>query len=145
MGDAQTQFDLSQMYRSGQGVTQDVTEARKWLRMAAEHGHAGAQVDLGNWYSVRPRMNYAEAAKWYRKAAEQGDSTGRYWLAEYSADGRGVPQDNVMAHMWYSLTLVANPGWEVAAQKRQRLAERMTPAEIAEAENLAREWKPSSN
>ena len=37
-GNANAQYDLGMMYRNGQGVTQDYTEAFKWSRLAAAQG-----------------------------------------------------------------------------------------------------------
>ena len=42
--------------------------------------------------------------------------------------------------MWYSLA--AGNGYEIATGYRNDLAKQMTPAQIAEAQRLAREWKP---
>jgi uncharacterized protein len=56
------------------------------------------------------------------------------------AIGKGVPQDYVIAHMW--LNLAAVDGDKDAAEGRDTLAAKMTPAQIAEAQKLAREWKP---
>ena len=53
--------------------------------------------------------------------------------------GRGVPQDFVQAHMWDNLA--AAHGETRSAEARDALAQRMTPAQIAEAQKLAREWK----
>jgi TPR repeat protein len=39
------------MYRSGQGVPQDYTEAAKWYRKAAEQGDTEAQYNLGLAYT----------------------------------------------------------------------------------------------
>ncbi len=60
-------------------------------------------------------------------------------------DGWGVPQDYVQAHMWYNLAASRLPPGkdrDLAAENRDIIAERMTPAQIAEAQRLAREWKP---
>ena len=57
----------------------------------------------------------------------------------------GVSQDHVQAHMWYSLAASRLPSGEyhdTAVKNRDALAELMTPAQIAEAEKLARAWKP---
>jgi hypothetical protein len=52
-----------------------------------------------------------------------------------------VPQDYAIAHMW--LNLAAAGGAKVAAELRDAVAAKMTPSQIAEAQKLAREWKPS--
>jgi hypothetical protein len=55
-------------------------------------------------------------------------------------EGRFVPLDYVRAHIWYSLS--AAQGLRYAATGRDQIAPHMTAAQIAEAERLAREWKP---
>ena len=84
--------------------------------------------------------NYVEAAIWYRRAAERGYAPAQNSLAKLYELGWGLPQDLVQAHLWYSLT--ADSGHTVAALNRNNLAPAMTPAQIAEARRLAREWKP---
>jgi len=49
-GDAQAQFELSLLYRAGQGVPADARESLRWLRLAAHGGHAPAQSNLGAAY-----------------------------------------------------------------------------------------------
>ena len=56
------------------------------------------------------------------------------------ANGLGGSQNLVQAYMWYSLA--AGNGYEIATGYRNDLAKQMTPAQIAEAQQLAREWKP---
>ena len=75
-GNATAQYNLSTCYAKGEGVTQDIEEAVKWLRKAAEQGLAVAQCALGSCYAYGDgvTMDKGEAAKWFRKAAEQGDA-----------------------------------------------------------------------
>ena len=64
------------------------------------------------------------------------------------ANGRGVPQDYVQAHMWFNLAeFHSSPGrvHDKAAQDRDAVAKRMTPTQIAEAQKLAREWRPKGS
>jgi TPR repeat protein len=63
------------------------------------------------------------------------------------AKGEGVPQDYVQAHKWFNLAASRFPASEKenrdkAVENRDRIAAKMTPAQIAEAQKLAREWKP---
>ena len=62
----------------GRGVAEDVVEAVKWYRKAAEQNYAAAQYQLGVCYYRRGGVakDLAEAAKWYRKAAEQNHPRG---------------------------------------------------------------------
>ena len=56
--------------------------------------------------------------------------------------GRGVPQDYVQAHKWMNLAASRQTGEERqrSADRRDTLARLMTPAQLAEAQRLAREW-----
>jgi TPR repeat protein len=55
------------------------------------------------------------------------------------AQGQGVPQDLVRAYMW--LCLSATQGDENAIKNQAIAKGLMTPAQIADAQKLAREWK----
>ncbi len=43
-GDAQAQFNLGVRYRLGEGVLKDAKEAARWVRKAAEQGHATGAI-----------------------------------------------------------------------------------------------------
>ncbi len=125
----------------------DYATALRELRPLAEQGNAGAQYNLGNMYrkGLGVPQDYAEAARWYRKAAEQGNAEAQFNLGSMYYHGYGVPQDYVQAHMWYKLATSKIPpgeGRDLAVKNRDRVAKRMTPAQISEAQKLAREWRP---
>lgn len=44
----QAQFEVGRMFLDGEGVQPSVKQAGRWLQLAAEKGHAGAQATLGN-------------------------------------------------------------------------------------------------
>jgi hypothetical protein len=52
-------------------------------------------------------------------------------------DGKGVPQDYVLAYMW--LSIAAENGDKYGAEMRDNVAQDMTPYQIAKAQALARE------
>ncbi len=117
----------------------------KWFRKSAEQGHGKAQSNLGTMYykgeGVPP--DYAEAALWYRKAANQGYAKAQNNLGFMYSKGQGVSQDHVQAHMWLDLAVSRSPlgrQYDSAVKKRDVAAKNMTPAQIAEAQRLAREW-----
>jgi hypothetical protein len=158
-GNVSDQYNLGYMYSKGEGVPQDYAEAAKWYRKAADQGNADAQYNLGLMYEglildigegVPPDIS--EAAKWYRKAADQGNADAQYNLGYKYYIGGGVLQDYVLAHMWFNLaasvlseSAVSLQDWDKRDQaigKRDLVASKMTPAQIAEAEQMTREWKP---
>ena len=113
-----------------------------WYRFAAEQGLAQAQSKLSHAFRTGQGVpqDYDEAAVWYRLSADQGLAGAQNDLSIIYYMGYGVPEDLVLAHMWISLA--ANQGYKQAIGNRAKVAEQMNPAEIAEAERLAREWLP---
>ena len=141
-GDAISQTSLGYMYDAGKGVPRDYVKAVKWYRLAAEQGEIMAQNNLGRMYELGHGVpqDYAEAVKWYRLAAERGFGQAQSDLGRMYAFGYGVAQDYVQAHMWFNLAAAEK---EVdAVHYRDVVAAKMTPDQIAEAQRLAREWKP---
>ena len=148
-GNADAQLNLGFMYNRGQGVLQNYAEAVEWYRDAADQGYARAQFNLGLMYHKGEGVpqDGAEAVMWYRKAAEQGFADAQLNLGLMYGKGRGVPQDYILAHKWSSLAASKYPASEKerrdkAIRNRNTLATQMTPAQIAEAQKLAHEWKP---
>jgi TPR repeat protein len=121
---------------------QDYTVAIQLCQPLAEQGDVRAQLSLGGMYynGQGVQQDYAEAAKWARKAAEQGYAPAQADLGIMYWNGEGVPQDAVLAYMWLSLAAAQEPK---AVKQRDVAASQMTSDEIAEAQRLAREWKPT--
>ena len=120
------------------------TALREW-RPLAEQGYGDAQFNLGNMYrkGLGVPQDYAEAVNWFRKAAEQGYGDAQFNLGSMYENGEGVPQDYALAHMWFNLAASrSSPGEDrdKAVENRDIVAKRMTPAQIFEAQKLAREW-----
>ena len=122
------------------------TAVREW-RPLAEQGVADAQYNLGVMYGegLGVPQDYAKAVGWWRKAAEQGHATAQYNLGVAYHNGEGVPQNYAQAHMWHNLAASRFPPGEdrdKVVKNRDHVAKKMTPAQISEAQKLAREWKP---
>ena len=116
--------------------------------MAADQGQAQAQASIGRAY-LNGRgvpQDYAEAVRWFRLAADQGNARGQAGLGLMYAYGREVSQDYVAAHMWLNLAAAQLTGerGDAGAKARDQIAQSMTREQIAEAQRLAREWKPTS-
>jgi uncharacterized protein len=90
---------------------------------------------------------HRQAVKWTRKAADQGHPLAANVLGIAYSNGLGVPQDYVLAHMWFNIAASRFPasdaeGRDEAVNRRDGIARKMSPEQIAEAQRLAREWKP---
>ena len=141
-GDALAQYNLGLLYRKGRGVPQDDVQARQWFAKAAAQGQAKAQFNLGTLYYNGEGVpkDYQQALRWFRLAADQGEALAQTKIAIMYDHGQGVRQDIIQAYKWYSLA--TTNGDKPAPQLRNLIVNQMTPAQIAEAEKLAREWKP---
>lgn len=102
-GNVHSQYNLGQMYRKGQGVSQDFAKAANFYRLAAEQNFAQAQTALGLIYTkgLSVPQDFAEAVKWFRRAAEQGEVNAQNNLGNRYAKGQGVPQDLTEAVKWW--------------------------------------------
>jgi TPR repeat protein len=85
------------------------------------------------------------AVKSWQRAAEQGDAEGQYNLGLMYDKGQGVPQDFIRAYMWYHLAVEAVSGDDamVAIKLRDRVASRLSAAQIAKALEMARHCRQS--
>jgi uncharacterized protein len=126
-----------------EGTKENYETALRLLRPLAKQGDARAERFLGDLYYSGHGVpeDKVEAARWYLKAAEQGYTLAQRYLGVLYKKGIGVFRDIVRADMW--LTLAAVGGDESAANERDEIESHMTAAQIAEAEKLAREWKPN--
>jgi hypothetical protein len=80
-----------------------------------------------------------------RKAAEHGDAVAQYARGLKYFYGEEVPQNDIQAHLWWSLAANAGAEWDKelkdkAYDLRWCLEQEMTPDQIAEAQRLASEW-----
>lgn len=123
--------------------------AFRLVKVWAEQKAPDAQFNLGYLYHIGRGVaqDHAEAAKWYRKAADQGFPSAQFNLGVMYGSGQGVPQDDVLAHMWSTLAalrflLSESEKRDEAVKARELIASRMSAYQIAEAQRLAREWKP---
>ena len=127
----------------GQDETPNPTQeqVRENIRKA-EQGDAKAQSVLGLTYSLGLGVpqDSQEAVKWYRRAAEQGYAHGQFSLGVMYYFAEGVPKDHVLSYKWFNLS--AAQGNKNSAELRDVLATEMTPSQIAEAQRLAKEFKP---
>jgi hypothetical protein len=120
----------------------DYAAALNLWRPLAEQGNARAQAGLGFLYANGHGvpLDAAEAARWYQLAAAQGDALAQGSLGFMYEHGEGVAGDLVRAHAWFGLAAVGSVGAlrDLFARDLARVATRMQPQQIAEAQRLAR-------
>ena len=116
----------------------DTIALREWTALA-EQGNLAAQVRLGDIYRYGRgvQRNYRTAVKWYTQAAEQGCTVAQFGLGNMYKNGQGIARDDVYAYMW--LNLAASGGDPKVFELKNELAERMTAAQIVQAQKRAHE------
>lgn len=138
-GNADAQYNLGIMYRNGRGVSQDYNQAVRWYTMAAEQGLADAQLNLGVMYDNGQGVvqDNKQAVRWYTMAAQNGIPRAQSNLGLMYVNGKGIVQSFVLAHMWFNIS--AANGVTSAEKYRDIVSDLMTPQQIAEAQQLARD------
>lgn len=113
-GNHQAQYRLANLYRDGQGVPRDETAAVNWYQRAAEGGVWAAAFELGM----------------------------LYWGQSQASMARQPDDLLVRAHMWLGIATATEHGGcvEVSAPLRDVVAQTMTPAQLARAQELTKAW-----
>jgi len=126
------------MYIEGRGVSQDNAEAAKWFGKAAEQGNAKAQCNLGMMFFQGKGVSQDddEAIKWLSMAAGNVEPFALNHLGKMHANGEGVEQNYVVAYAFFKFAI--DFGYEAAQKSFETLSEKMTSAQITEAEKILR-------
>jgi len=94
------------------------------------------------------RRDHREAARLYLLAANQGYARAQNDIGFMLGFGEGIPpQDNIEAYKWLKLAIQGYTAKNQARLDQARkdlatLSRRMSPAQIAEAEQRVKAWKP---
>lgn len=102
-GDANSANLLGMAYYSGTGIPQNLEEAARWVRLAAEKNNVAAQcnfaamLDRGDGVPRDPAL----ALQWYRKAADKGSDLAQVLLGSKYEYADGTTEDKKEAIRWY--------------------------------------------
>jgi hypothetical protein len=136
--DASAQYELARAHASGDIGTKNEKEAWKWLERSARQGNTQAQYELALVLREgRGTLQDWEGARhWMVKAAEGGHSQAQFELAVMYRNGTGITADNVKSYIWFNLA--AAQGVPGAAPLRDAQLNRLSPAEVVEAQKESR-------
>jgi TPR repeat protein len=111
--------------------------ALRWYTLAAEQSHIEAQYNLAMMYAEGRGIpqNNTEAVNWLRLAAVQGYADAQYRLGLAYGSGQGVPENDIRAYVWFSVS--AAQGNENARGNRDGVRDKLTPSQLAQAQELA--------
>ena len=141
-GLAHAQNNLGMLYQHGKGVIQNDQLAFYWYKRAAEQALADAEFNLSIRYKkgAGVKQDPKKAAEWRQRAVEQGHAAAQSTLGLMYAIGECVPEDRVYAYMWIDIGASGNGEAQrvLLTDLQDQIAQEMTPAQIAKAEELAR-------
>ena len=115
-------YERYQRLRSG---SETALTAWRWLCSAANAGYSKAQAEVGHWHTSTSWENWRG---WHER--------GLNLLRK-----AGVQPDSQIAYMWYTLA-VSNGDESTLSARDYYVAELLTDNEIAQAKQMARDWKP---
>lgn len=133
LGDAQSQFEIGQMFQYGIGVAQNEQAAIIFYQNATEQQHLGAEYNLGVLYleHAKDEADYQTGLNWLTDAAFKGNKRSQYALARLLEKGKAGPDGK----------LYIQPNHEQAMSMLYlSAANNYGPAEYQLAEYLAREY-----
>jgi len=147
-GMVEAQYEIGLCCLSGRGVRESGTEAVDWFRKAAVKGFVPSEYQLGNCYlqGTGVPKDIEGGIKRIRGAAESGLAAAQNKLGTCYQKGLGVPKDEVQAYKWFALSAAQDD--EHALDIKVSLAtleSRLTKEQIAEAQRLARDFKPGES
>ena len=139
-GDADAAYGMGLLYGNGFGVDMNDELALKYYGIAADQGHGDAAFNLAvmhqNGWGVP--QDESVANEWYLLAAEKGNTEAQMALGRFFAMDFQASFDPVKAYKWFSVASAL--GEYGAHEKRDFVASRMTPEQIAEADALVEAW-----
>ena len=136
------QYRYGKLLETGEGVTQDLEEARRWTERAANAGHRRAMHNLGvmYYYGTGVAANSETAARWFQEAALLGLRDAQFNLALLYETGDGVPQSLPDAYAWF--TIAASDTDPTAGERAAALESRIEPEALDAARQVAAGFSP---
>ena len=107
------------------------------LVLAVMGGNVATAGDFDAAAKAYQKRDYVTAITLFFSLADKGHATAQFNLALMYEGGKWVKQDYILAHMWYNLA--AKNGDKFGTLSRDIVANQMTPAQISEAQKLAKE------
>ena len=133
------------IFELGKAIAKSDKNALFWYQKAADAGDADGMLKAGVFYDLGKGVaeNDTAAYNWYLKAAELGNIGAQFNVGLLLMNGEGVPVDLTQAYKW--LNLAQANGAENARDVKNRVAQRMSRAQIQEAQRLSASWTPKAS
>ena len=120
----------------------DYVQAYKWFSISMAYGDSAGRLRIETIMKYLSDDQLAKSRKevfnWFKLSAQRGLVQSQVILAVFYESGKGVDEDFVQAHKWY--TIAEANGNKLGAEGRKVIEKRMIHQDISEARQLAREW-----
>jgi uncharacterized protein len=138
-GDPAACFELGDRLMLGDGVPEDLQQARVMMEKAAQGGIADAWFRLGKIHhdALGVPRDYAKAFEYYTEAAKRGVPEAQHNIGAMLVSARGVKRDYVEGLAWLIVAGKSGAMSTAEQQVRKRLEKR--PQDIKAAEARAQE------
>lgn len=138
LGNAQSQFEIGQMFQYGIGVDQNDAAAMVFYQNAAEQQHLGAEYNLGilSLERAKDQNDYQTALNWLTDGAFKGNSKSQYVLARLLDQGVTSPD---------GVQYLKSNHEQAMSMLYLSAANNFGPAEYELAEHLSREFNNGLN
>jgi S1-C subfamily serine protease len=142
------------------GVTEDPRVAYQWDLKAAKQGFADAQAEVALTLRIPKEaqaagisVDLSQSFNWALMAAEQNHTGAQSYIASCYAYGTGVPPNYILALKWINIATMnidtaqlkpsnVQTGDEMDLNLRRNLERKLSPEQIAQAQEMARLWHP---
>lgn len=144
LGHPPAQLQLGELYKTGQGVEQDLGQARTWFRRSANGGNVLAMHRIGVMTARGDGgpADMSEAIGWFERAGHRGLVDSQYNLgAIFHPTDTAVAsaiQDPEKAYFWFSLASMN--GDEQAAPLAEAIASQLSVDQLSTVDTLIADW-----
>jgi len=109
LGDVGSMYNFARRFQLGEGVAVDIAGAKKWARLAGEHGCAEAWHNLGCMYLAEKK--HADAVACFSKSAHAPTPVRHSFIAlgDACSRGEGLPRNHAEAARFYEAACAGAP------------------------------------
>ncbi|HEY5914366.1 MAG TPA: PEGA domain-containing protein [Verrucomicrobiae bacterium] len=143
----EAQVDFGLCCVRGDGVAANGVEGVEWFRKAAARGSGDAEYQVGKCYleGAGVSKDIDQALMWIRHAAERGFPPAQNELGVCYEKGIGVTKDPLQAYKWFALAAARDDAHAVDIRvSLAKMEALLSKEQVAEAQRLAREFKPAN-
>jgi len=128
-GNAEAEYKIGEMYETGFGVKKDMTEARNWIKKAANQGHETAGFKLLYWDIEKNGVSATnkENLEALKVKAKEGNPQAQFYVGKMQANGVGLKKNYDKAIDWLNKAalvgvLAAERELTIVRESKQRAA-----------------------